>query len=105
MCKKMLGILAVLAAAPAAFAAQPEAWRMGFQDPANRLAAQAYDFHTLVTILAALIAVFVMVLLGYAMWRFSAKNHPTPSSLTHNTTLEVLWTVIPAAILVIMAIP
>ncbi len=48
---------------------------------------------------------FVLLLLLYVMWRFSEKRHPTPSRTTHNTTVEVLWTVIPIFILVAIAIP
>jgi cytochrome c oxidase subunit 2 len=101
----MLAFLAALGAAPAALAAQPEAWRIGPQDPANALAETANNFHTMITIVSILIAIFVMALLGYTMWRFSARRNPNPSMVTHNTTVEVLWTVIPVAILVIVAIP
>ena len=51
------------------------------------------------------ITAFVLLLLLYVMWRFSEKRNPTPSRTTHNTTLEVLWTVIPVLILVAIAIP
>ena len=46
-----------------------------------------------------------MLLLLYVMWRFSEKRNPMPSRTTHNTTLEVLWTVVPVLILVAIAIP
>ena len=51
------------------------------------------------------ILAFVLVLLLYVMWRFSESKNPTPSRTTHNTTIEVLWTVIPVLILVAIAIP
>ena len=47
---------------------------------------------------------FVLALLLYIVWRFNAKANPVPSKNSHNTVLEVIWTVIPVAILVIMAI-
>ena len=46
-----------------------------------------------------------MILMLYVMWRFSEKRSPTPSRTTHNTTIEVLWTVLPVLILVAIAIP
>ena len=50
------------------------------------------------------ITLFVLFLLFYVSWRFSERN-PNPSSTTHNTVIEVLWTAIPVVILVVMAIP
>ncbi len=52
-----------------------------------------------------MITLFVAGLLGWVMWRYNAKRNPTPSQLSHNTFLEVAWTVIPILILVVMAIP
>jgi len=54
---------------------------------------------------SVLIAVLVLVLLIVVMIRFNAKSNPTPSRVTHNTLIEVVWTVVPILILVIIAIP
>ena len=54
---------------------------------------------------AVLIALLVLVLLIVVMVRFNAKSNPTPSKTTHNTLIEVVWTVVPILILVIIAIP
>ncbi|MSO70628.1 MAG: cytochrome c oxidase subunit II [Alphaproteobacteria bacterium] len=105
MYMRILAFLVALGIAPAALAAQPEAWRIGMQDPANALAEQTNSFHTTVTILSVAIAIFVMVLLAYTMWKFAASRNPNPSTVTHNTMIEVLWTVIPVAILVVITIP
>jgi cytochrome c oxidase subunit 2 len=51
------------------------------------------------------IAGFVLVIMAYTLYRFSAARHPQPSRTTHNTLLEVLWTVIPVLILLFIAIP
>src|SRR5262249_37716775 len=51
------------------------------------------------------ITAFVLLLMLYVMWRFSEKRNPTPSRTTHNTLVEVLWTVLPVMILVAIAIP
>ena len=52
-----------------------------------------------------LITAFVLVLLLYVMWRFAEKRNPTPSKTTHHTLIEVVWTVVPALILVFIAVP
>jgi len=80
-------------------------WGLGFQDPATPVMAQIKDFHDLLLIIITLITLFVLGLLIYVMFRFSEKRNPTPSKTTHNTLIEVLWTVIPIVILVFIAIP
>ena len=62
-------------------------------------------FHTFVLWIITGITVFVLALLVIVMVKFNAKAHPTPSRTTHNTLIEVLWTVIPVVILVIIALP
>ena len=64
-----------------------------------------HSVHDYVNVIIFLITGFVLVLMLYVMWRFSEKRNPTPSRTTHNTTVEVLWTVIPVLILVAIAIP
>jgi cytochrome c oxidase subunit 2 len=56
-------------------------------------------------VIITLMTIFVMGLLIYVMWRFTARRHPIPSKTTHNTVLEVLWTTVPILILVGIAIP
>ncbi|HUU65749.1 MAG TPA: cytochrome c oxidase subunit II [Methyloceanibacter sp.] len=84
---------------------QPSPWQMGFQKSASPIMTQINDFHTYVTIIITLIALFVLVLMIYVMARFNEKRNPTPSRTSHNTVLEVAWTVIPIFILVAIAIP
>ncbi|MGB2712002.1 MAG: cytochrome c oxidase subunit II, partial [Conexibacter sp.] len=62
-------------------------------------------FHDLLLWLITAIAVFVLVLLLIVIVRFNSRSNPTPSRTTHNTLLEVLWTVIPVVILVVIAVP
>lgn len=98
--------LAFLLAAPyAAIAAQPQPWQLGMQPAASSVATRVHDLHELIMWIITGIVLFVAALLGYAIWRFSAKRNPTPSSTSHNTTIEVLWTVVPVLILVVIAIP
>ncbi len=84
---------------------QPSPWEMGFQKAATPIMEQITSFHTYVTIIVTVIALFVMVLLLLVMHRFNEKKNPEPSRTTHNTTLEIAWTVVPILILVAIAIP
>ena len=56
-------------------------------------------------VIITVITLFVGALLAYVIWRFSAEKNPNPSQTSHNTALEVAWTVIPVLILVVIAIP
>jgi len=64
-----------------------------------------HNFHNGLVVIITLITIFVLMLLLYASWRFREKRNPTPSTTTHNTVVEVLWTVIPIMILIGIAIP
>ena len=97
-------ILGIFAASVAG-AAQPEPWQIGLQEPAGSIAQKATDLHNLLLIIISLISVFVLALLVYVGWRFRRDANPTPSKTTHNTTIEILWTVVPVLILVVIAVP
>jgi len=87
-------------------AAGPVNWQVGFRAPVSPTAEQIHWFNDVILLpVIVAIVVFVLGLLVYVMWRFSEKRNPTPSRTTHNTLIEVLWTVIPVVILVIIAIP
>ncbi len=88
-----------------AFAEEPHDWQLGWQDPASPVASHIATLHYEVFIIITLITVFVLGLLLYVIIRFNAKRHPVPTKTTHNTVLEVLWTVVPVLILVTIAIP
>ena len=90
---------------PALANGQATPWQMNLQAPVTPVMEGIWDFWVVVLIIITVISVFVLVLLLYVMWRYSAKRNPTPSKLTHNTTLEVIWTVIPVLILVLISIP
>ena len=80
--------------------------RMGIQEQVTDIGREAQAFHdNWLLLLCAVISVFVLALLGYAMVRFRRSAHPKPSRTTHNTTIEVVWTLIPVLILVAIAIP
>ena len=84
---------------------QPSPWQMGFQKAATPIMEQITSFHHFINTISILIALFVLGLLIYVMVRFNEKRHSQPSRTTHNTVLEVAWTIIPVLILVAIAIP
>jgi cytochrome c oxidase subunit 2 len=111
--KKLAATAAILTATLAAaaalsgplLAAQPQPWQMGFQPAVSPTMERIQSFHDLLLVIITLISVFVLGLLVYVVWRFSEKRNPTPSKTTHNTLIEVIWTVVPVIILVIIAVP
>ena len=80
-------------------------WQLGWQDAATSIAHEAAWFNQMVFWMMVVISLFVMALLGIVMVKFNSKANPVASHNHHNTTLEVLWTVIPIAILVVISIP
>jgi cytochrome c oxidase subunit II len=97
--------VALFAVAAAAWAQAPQPWQLGMQAPATPVKERIHAFHNELLIIIFLITAFVMGLLGYVMARFSARRHPVPTRTSHNPVIEILWTVIPVLILVIIAIP
>ena len=107
--------LNVLAATCAAYGAngglahaslgQPSPWQLGLQQSATAVMDGIISFHNFLLIVITLITVFVLGLLVIVMVKFNSKANPVPSKTTHNTLLEVLWTVVPVVILVAIAVP
>ena len=100
-------IAALLASASAAFAAlgQPVPWQIGMQDAATPVMQDIVAFHDFLLWVTAAIAGFVLILLLIIIVRFNARANPTPSRATHNTLLEVVWTIVPVVILATIAVP
>ena len=88
-----------------AVAAQPKDWQITFQEAASENMTMITDFNNFLLILMTAISVFVLGLMLYVMVRFNARANPKPSTTTHNTLVEVVWTVVPIVILVVIAIP
>ncbi|MBC8445489.1 MAG: cytochrome c oxidase subunit II [Rhodospirillaceae bacterium] len=80
-------------------------WQMGFQEPRSPSAEQIFAFHDLLLYIEVAIVIFVLGIMGYIIVKFNSKANPTPSKTTHNTLLEVVWTVVPIIILVVIAVP
>ena len=104
--KKILLIISSFFISVAALADQPKDWQLGFQNPASDGMRDIVNFHNnlLLPIIIA-ISVFVLFLMLYACVRFRASANPNPSKRTHNVTVEILWTLIPCLILIVMAVP
>jgi cytochrome c oxidase subunit 2 len=97
---------ALLLAGPAAAGVgQSSPGQIGFQEPVTPIAEQIHVFHDYVNAIIFAITAFVLALLLWVMWRYSEKRNPEPSRTTHNTAIEVLWTVIPVLILIAIAVP
>ncbi|AWU93788.1 cytochrome c oxidase subunit II [Azospirillum ramasamyi] len=89
----------------AALANEPKPWEMGMQPSASPVKHLMGSFNDLLTIIITLIVVFVAALMAYCIIRFDARKNPVPSKTSHNTVLEVAWTVVPVIILIVIAVP
>ena len=99
---------ALVASSSAAFAAgigQPVPWQMDRQVAVTENAREIHTFEHGLHWLSLLISLFVLGLIVWCIYRFSEKRNPTPSRTTHNTAIEVAWTIVPVLILVAVAIP
>ena len=84
---------------------QPEPWQLGFQKGATPVMDDIIWFHDFLLWVITAITVFVLALLVIIAVKFNARSNPVPSRTTHNTTIEVIWTVVPVLILVTIAVP
>lgn len=100
-----LGVSVAVTSMAFAQPGQPVDWQLGLQPPVSPVAKEGQAFFELLMWLMTLITLVVTALLGWVLYRYSAKRNPTPSKTTHNTLLEVAWTVVPVMILVVIAVP
>ena len=84
---------------------QPEPWQLGLQQGATPVMDNIIWFHDFLLYLIVAITLFVLALLVIVAVKFNARSNPVPSRTTHNTTIEVIWTVVPVLILVMIAVP
>ena len=87
------------------FASEPVPWQMMLQAPASPLMKELYWFHNFLLVIISAIVGVVLILLAYVCVRYRAKRNPVPANFSHNIAIEVVWTVIPVIILVVIAIP
>lgn len=83
----------------------PENWGINLQAPATPIEAKIHSLHDALLWIISAICVFVLGLLIYVVVRYNKRNNPVPSKTTHNTKLEVIWTVVPILILLGIAFP
>lgn len=97
-------VMAAFGTAPA-WAAQPQPWEITLQPAASPIMTMIHAFNNGTLIVITIITLFVLALLVIVMVRFNAKRNPVPSKTSHNTLIEVVWTVLPILILVGIAVP
>lgn len=104
--KKFLQIFLTFFVTSVAYADQPKNWQLGFQEAVTETMRDIVNFHDnlLLPIIIA-ISIFVLFLMVYVCIRFRASRNPNPSKTTHNVAVEVMWTLIPVLILLVMAVP
>lgn len=83
----------------------PEAWQIGFQDPATPVMQGIIDLHHDISFFLVVIVVFVVWMLARTLYIFNAKRSPVPEKIVHGTFIEIAWTLAPSLILVCIAIP
>jgi cytochrome c oxidase subunit II len=84
---------------------QPSPWEMDLQDSASPVMQDVAGFHFFLLWVIAAISAFVLALLLFVILRFNARANPTPTRTTHNTPIEILWTIVPVIILAVIAVP
>ena len=101
----ILGTLFAIAAPSVCLANYATPWQMGFQTPASPMMQKIVALHDQLLAVIIVIAIIVSALLFYTVYRFNAKRNKILSTTTHHTWLEIIWTAIPAIIVVGIAIP
>ncbi|MFC0240983.1 cytochrome c oxidase subunit II [Rhodopseudomonas telluris] len=100
-----IGGLLGLAGSALAGEGQPSPWEMQLQNAASPVMENIVWFHSFLLWLITAITLFVLALLVIVVVKFNAKANPVPSKTTHNTLIEVAWTIVPVMILVAVAVP
>jgi cytochrome c oxidase subunit II len=101
----MAGLMCFSAGKAFAALGAPHPWQMWYQEAATPVAVRSFGLHHGIMYVVTAIVVFVLGLLLIVMIRFNAKTNPVPKQFTHHPLLEVIWSVIPAFILLAIAIP
>ena len=99
------GCLIIFSFSQPASSSEPKPWQMDLQEPAGIIATKATELHNFLLIVITLISVFVLGLLVYVCIKFREKPDVKPSKTSHNTLIEIIWTVVPVLILVVIAVP
>lgn len=89
----------------AIFADSAEEWQLGFQDAATPIAEGIIELHHDIMFILFVVTGFVGWLLVRAVWRFNRKKNPEAFIFSHGTAIEIIWTIAPALILIVIAVP
>ena len=80
----------------------PHSGGIGFQEPATELARDLQWLDGMLNWIIGVIVLFVVLLIAVVIVRFNRRTNPTPSTFTHNTPIEVAWTIVPILVLVVI---
>lgn len=100
-----LGAVSLVLAASSAFAGQAVPWQLSFQEPASDMMEAIIWFERYTLWFIVPITFLVLALLAWCIIKFRASANPTPSRTSHNTMIEVIWTVGPVIVLLFLAVP
>jgi len=104
--KKFLYAFTIIFAPSVAYANQPREWQLGFQKAASESMHDIVWFHDYMLVpITVAISVFVLFLILYTCVRFRQSKNPNPSTTSHNTFIEIVWTLVPCLILIVIAVP
>lgn len=84
---------------------RPHNWQITLQDAMSPIEAQIHWFSDYTLAFIIPITILVAALLAWCMYKFRADKNPTPSRTSHNTTIEVVWTLAPVIVLLFLAVP
>jgi cytochrome c oxidase subunit 2 len=103
--RRVLAALAILALTAVQAQANPEPWQLNMSPGVTETSRMVYDIHMLILWICVVIGVLIFGAMGYAILKFRKSKGAVPAKWSHNTTAEIIWTVIPVLILVGMAWP
>jgi cytochrome c oxidase subunit 2 len=101
----MVGLVLAVGGTAHAELGQPAPWEYSLQESATEVMDFIRTFHNWLLAIITVVTLFVLALLIIVVVKFNAKANPVPSKTTHNTLIEVAWTLIPVLILVGIAVP
>ena len=103
--KSLFSLVLLFLMPVASFADAPEAWQLGFQDPATPIMQGIIDLHHDIVFFMILVLVFVLWMITRTLYHFHYKKNTIPEKIIHGTAIEIAWTITPSLILVLIAVP
>ena len=101
----LIALLSILPFSATAFAAVPEQGGINLQPAATRIMERLHGFHNYLLVIITLITIFVLALIVWVCVKYSKRANPVARKFSHNTPIEIVWTVVPVLILVAIAGP